>query len=763
MGKLGFRDNGSPYVYEEITGTSSAAIGLDNGDSGKLKVVVSLNPNATPGGTPLQMTIDPAANGNIEFTPNGSGNVVVGNGSLVVSAGNVTVPASNSSGNAGFFVLNSNVFLSNLGTGNVFVGPSVANLTLDQTQAQFNALMGTNIGTGITTAADNVSVGAFSMQDLTNGVQNVAVGLGCLQHIASGAFNIGIGTGTGNLMTAGSESSNILIGNRGVNSESNAIRIGVSGSGNQQQNACYIAGIFGATPAGGSEMVVIDTNGFLATQTIPVGGITTLDGDTGSATGSTVTIAGGSNITTSATGSTLTVDLDSTVSITGSMTAGSGLISNGNGVQVNSGQIQFPATTAGLGDGSIFLNGSSFMHAYGTHNTFLGSVAGNGALTAGVANDNTGIGFAALLGISDGLRNTAVGSGALTLADVNSSNTAVGFQALNQANTAAEQNVAVGFQAVNALAASGTNNVGIGYRALFSVATGSSNIALGSSAGVNLDTSDSSNIMIGNSGTSGDNHKIIIGTTGSGTGQQNFTQIAGIYGVTPGGGGLNMATIDSTGRLGSQALPSGSISITGDSGGALTGSSFTFTGGSTGLTFSGSGSTETLTGTLAIANGGTNATSMANTDGVVYYDGTRLVTTAVGSATQVLTSNGAGVAPTFQAVPSSGGMTWSEQTGTTQAMAVAHGYILNNAGVVTATLPATAAVGDIMAIVGKGAGGWLMAQNSGQTVHFGSVNTTTGAGGSLASTNRYDSLEIICTTANTDFVVRSSIGNLTVV
>ena len=212
-----------------------------------------------------------------------------------------------------------------------------------------------------------------------------------------------------------------------------------------------------------------------------------------------------------------------------------------------------------------------------------------------------------------------------------------------------------------------------------------------------------------------------------------------------------------------QAVPASSISITGNSGGALTGNAFTFTGGTTGLTFSGAGTTETLTGTLAIANGGTNATSMGTTDGVVYYDGTRLVTTTAGTAAQVLTSNGAGVAPTFQAVPSSGGMSWSEQTGTTQAMAVAHGYILNNAGVVTATLPATAAVGDIMAIVGKGTGGWLMAQNSGQTVHFGSVNTTTGAGGSLASTNRYDSLEIICTTANTDFVVRSSIGNLTVV
>lgn len=56
---------------------------------------------------------------------------------------------------------------------------------------------------------------------------------------------------------------------------------------------------------------------------------------------------------------------------------------------------------------------------------------------------------------------------------------------------------------------------------------------------------------------------------------------------------------------------------------------------------------------IEISFGGTNATSMATTDGVVYFDGTRLVTTAVGTATNVLTSNGAGMAPTFQALPSS--------------------------------------------------------------------------------------------------------------
>lgn len=58
--------------------------------------------------------------------------------------------------------------------------------------------------------------------------------------------------------------------------------------------------------------------------------------------------------------------------------------------------------------------------------------------------------------------------------------------------------------------------------------------------------------------------------------------------------------------------------------------------------------TSGVTGVLPIANGGTNASSMATVDGVVYYDGTRLVTTTAGTAGQVLTSNGPGVAPTYQ-------------------------------------------------------------------------------------------------------------------
>jgi len=134
--------------------------------------------------------------------------------------------------------------------------------------------------------------------------------------------------------------------------------------------------------------------------------------------------------------------------------------------------------------------------------------------------------------------------------------------------------------------------------------------------------------------------------------------------------------------------------------------------------------------------------------------------------TKIVTVNSStGQVGAVTSIPASAGgsLVWTEVTGTTQAAAVMSGYITNNVALVTVTLPSTAAVGERVAIAGKGAGLWKIAQNSGQTVHFGSIDTTTGTGGYLAATVRYDCVELICTTADTDWVVRSSVGSITIV
>lgn len=172
-----------------------------------------------------------------------------------------------------------------------------------------------------------------------------------------------------------------------------------------------------------------------------------------------------------------------------------------------------------------------------------------------------------------------------------------------------------------------------------------------------------------------------------------------------------------------------------------------------------------VTGTLPVANGGSGRashTAYALIAGGTTSTGAQQSVSGVGTAGQVLTSNGASALPTWQNA-SGGGITWSEVTGTSQSAAVNNGYITNNAALVTVTIPTTAAVGSIVRVSGKGAGGWKVAQNASESIHFGSVTTTTGTGGYLQSTGQYDSVELLCIVADTTWEVISSVGNITVV
>jgi hypothetical protein len=76
------------------------------------------------------------------------------------------------------------------------------------------------------------------------------------------------------------------------------------------------------------------------------------------------------------------------------------------------------------------------------------------------------------------------------------------------------------------------------------------------------------------------------------------------------------------------------------------------------------------------------------------------------------------------------------------------------------TIPATAAEGSVFAVQGKGAAGWILQMNTGQICHLG--NTATTSAGSMTSTNLWDSIALVCVTANTTFAVTSAVGNLTV-
>lgn len=159
---------------------------------------------------------------------------------------------------------------------------------------------------------------------------------------------------------------------------------------------------------------------------------------------------------------------------------------------------------------------------------------------------------------------------------------------------------------------------------------------------------------------------------------------------------------------------------------------------------------------MAIGNALNLTTSgMVAADGAGTYTGRTLT---AGTGISISNGNGTGGNPTISAT--GGGLTWTTVSGTSQSAAVNNGYITNNAGAVTVTLPATAAIGETVEIAGLGAGGWIVAVATGQSIHIGS-STTTVTTGTLASTNRYDNLIIKCVVANTEWQAKP-VGNITV-
>lgn len=152
----------------------------------------------------------------------------------------------------------------------------------------------------------------------------------------------------------------------------------------------------------------------------------------------------------------------------------------------------------------------------------------------------------------------------------------------------------------------------------------------------------------------------------------------------------NYVTVDSVGgQLGSDVGTTSGITITGDTGGPFTSATFTFAGGTTGLSFDGAVNTFTLTFAGITANGGTvslstdnlndsinigtgagaktvtlgsvNTTSTTNlqagtggikipafTEGALETDSSGVISSVTGTAGQVLTANTAGTAPSFQ-------------------------------------------------------------------------------------------------------------------
>ena len=117
--------------------------------------------------------------------------------------------------------------------------------------------------------------------------------------------------------------------------------------------------------------------------------------------------------------------------------------------------------------------------------------------------------------------------------------------------------------------------------------------------------------------------------------------------------------------------------------------------------------------------------------------------------------------PSWEDAPTA--VAWSEVTGTSQAGAINSGYIASNAAACTISLPATAAIGSVIEVVGKGVGGWKLSQAASQQVHFGNISSTSGTGGSLNSTHQRDAIRLVNVIADTTWQVVGSQGNIDVI
>lgn len=394
----------------------------------------------------------------------------------------------------------------------------------------------------------------------------------------------------------------------------------------------------GRTLTAGAGISITNGTGVLGNPTISlVGGgtaIQTVNGDTGSITGSTVTIFSNN----------ATLNAGQSVSF------------------VNSGSVSTLNVTDASFNTVIGKGAGKLGQTYNT-TTVLGALAG-AAMTS--AAESVFIGAAAGNAVTSAQNNTFVGGNSGAKVTTGSANTAVGLGSLFNATTGA---------------ANAGSNVAIGYNSLSIITTGTFGIALGASAGSGHTTSDSSNIDIGNTGTAGQSNVIRIGTQGTGSGQQNTAFMAGITGATAAG---SPVAVSSTGQLSdlgfgnvTQVLTSNGAGVSPTWATPTTGTvtsvsgtlnRITSTGGATPVidisaSYVGQSSITTL-GTIATGvwngtaidatHGGTAQTTWATGD-ILYASGVNtLAKLTAGSNTQVLTL--AGGVPTW-ATPTAGTVT----------------------------------------------------------------------------------------------------------
>lgn len=169
----------------------------------------------------------------------------------------------------------------------------------------------------------------------------------------------------------------------------------------------------------------------------------------------------------------------------------------------------------------------------------------------------------------------------------------------------------------------------------------------------------------------------------------------------------------------------------------------------------------TLNNALPIGSGGTGVTAAATNGQLLIGNGTGFTLATLTAGANISVTNGAGsVTIAASGGGGGGGYTWSTITANQSAVAGEGYFVTSNA--VQVALPATSAVGDSFQVSLDGGTSWTITQGAGQQIFIGNTSTTAGAGGSIASTDQGDVVELVCRVADTEWRVVDMIGNISV-